>query len=133
MQVILNTFADVGVVYMLYLFMGPLSRKFQSRRQVFFGLWFLLALLGTNVLIKLHYLIHVITGSYIGDFIELFSKNFFQVFDAYVVLFFGLGISNAFRWYHEWSKTFLRLKEMEKEKALKGLEYLNPKSIRTLF
>lgn len=124
LQVILNTFADVGVVYMLYLFMGPLSRKLQSRRQVFFGVWFLLAIVGTNVLIKLHYLIHVVTGSYQGDFIALFNKNSFQVFDAYVVLFVGLGISTAFRWYHEWSQTFVRLKEMEKEKALTELEYL---------
>lgn len=123
-QVILNVLGDTGIVYLLYLLMDPLSKRLRSRGLLFFVIWFLLGLVGSNLAILFHYSVHQLTGTLNGVFKETFNSLSFQIFDAYVVLFVGLGITTAFRWYHAWSSATLRLGELEKEKAFTELEYL---------
>ncbi|MDX5320247.1 MAG: sensor histidine kinase [Bacteroidota bacterium] len=123
-QVILNAVLVAVMVYGLYLAMGPLSRRFQRRRIWFFVIWFLMAVAASATMSVVHYAVHMMTGGMTERFRQTFMLFSFQIFDAYVAIFVGLGISTAFRWYHEWSLTSLRLGDMEKEKAITELAYL---------
>lgn len=123
-QVTVNAVLDNLMVFGLYLLMGPLARKLKKRRIIFFAIWFVLGSLASAAMMGIHYLVYQITGGMEDEFRRIFMLFSFQIFDSYVVIFVGLGISTAFRWYQEWSMASIRLSELEEEKAKTELEYL---------
>ncbi|MBI1223231.1 MAG: hypothetical protein GC180_11555 [Bacteroidetes bacterium] len=123
-QVVSNSLLDGLMVFGLYLLMGPLSRKFRENRIIFFIIWFILGSLASVAMTFVHFLVYQFTGGMDEQFHRTFMLIGFQIFDSYVVIFVGLGISTAFRWYYEWSTASIRLSELEKEKAETELAYL---------
>ena len=123
-QVLINAVLDLVVVSGLYVFLGRLSQRVDWPRLLYFLVWLLTAFAGASLLWPAHYLVHELTGSFDEQFRKTFALFSFQIFDAYVLVFIGLGISSAFRWYREWSISSIALNELQKEKAQAELEYL---------
>ncbi len=122
--VALNVLADLLLIFLLNTIQQALPNRYFNVRWLMGGVWLLLSLAGSLLLIGLHFLVYEFTDAWTDTFREVFAMASFQVFDTVVVVMIGFSLSTAFLLINRWNQARLSLELMEKEKVLSEINYL---------
>lgn len=120
----LNVLVDLLLIYFLNTVQQSLPARFFDKRWLMALSWFILSMIGSVILIGLHWLAYELADAWTENFRKVFQLAAFQVFDTIVVVMIGFSLSTAFLLINRWNEARVSLEQMEKEKVLSEINYL---------